>query len=477
MSDKTPIYIIGAGLAGSECAYQLAKRGLLVELIEMRPKKSSPAHMTTKPAELVCSNSFRSNDVSNAVGLLKEEMAKLDSLVIEAAYQAKVPAGSSLAVDRDVFSNSIQSKLNQFKNLTIRHDVVMGFERDGGQLFINLESGENLKCSKVVIATGPLTDEPLAKWILESMSEEYLYFYDSIAPIVDRDSINMDIAFRASRYGKGETAEGDYINCPMDQNQYEKFIEDINAAELVAVKDFDQAQFFDGCLPIEEMVRRGAETLRYGPLKPVGLAKDWVADIKDLKKTDKSKRPHAVVQLRQDNLHNSLYNMVGFQTRLKWPDQKRIFRSIPGLEQAEFHRMGAMHRNTYICSPKVLKNGMTHQAFPEIHFAGQITGCEGYVESAAVGLYVGLFISKQIFGANELTHPPQSTALGALIHHILNADGDNYQPMNINFGLFSELTEPVKKFDRKLLRVKTALNQFRQWYYQNLSDLENQRAA
>lgn len=456
MSRKVyPVCIVGSGLAGSECAWQLLKRGFEIAMIEMRPARMSPAHHTAKPAELVCSNSLRSNDIANAVGLLKEEMASLDSVVIRSAYKSRVPAGSALAVDRDVFSDFISEALGSYKNLAKIQDVVVAINKSQDIIDVVLESGESVFCSHVVVATGPLTDEKLATWISNLTGEDSLYFYDSIAPIVEFDSIDMKRAFRGNRYGKGDDNEGDYINCPLSQEQYERFIDEINNAELTPVHDFDKAQFFDGCLPIEEMVRRGRETLRFGPMKPVGF--------NEVTETP----PHAIVQLRQDNVHGTLYNMVGFQTRMKWGEQKRIFKMIPGLENAEFVRLGAMHRNTYLCSPRQLGEGLESNRFAGLYFAGQITGCEGYVESAATGMYVGIYLSKKLCLKN-LPLPPQETALGALVHHILRGSPENYQPMNVNFGLFSPLEQRVKKFDKKMEIVKRAVRNFREWCYDHV---------
>lgn len=449
-SQKFPICVIGAGLAGCECAWQLAKYGVEVALIEMRPHVKTPAHHTGNPAELVCSNSFRSNDRHNAVGLLKEEMQTLDSLIVRAAYKAQVPAGSALAVDREVFSKAVVDGLNSLSVISKFSETVVNIEKQGDLFSVFCESGKKIECARCVIATGPLTHDKLAKWIATKTGENHLYFYDSIAPIVEGESLNTEITFRASRYGKGDA---DYINCPMTKDQYENFIKEIAVAELVAVHDFDRAQFFEGCLPIEEMVRRGPETLRYGPLKPVGI----------IHPDHPEKKYHAVVQLRQDNLHATLFNMVGFQTRLKWGEQQRIFRKIPGLENVEFVRLGSMHRNTYICSPKLLHEGLELKSLPGIHFVGQITGCEGYVESAAVGLYVGLVLSNLIKTKKILSLPPSTTALGALISHILHADPENYQPMNVNFGLFKPLEAKFKKSDKKMELVKRASEDLREW--------------
>ena len=458
------VVIIGAGLAGSECAYQLAKRGIAVGLIEMRPHKMTPAHTTGDPAELVCSNSFRSNDIHNAVGLIKDEMRCLDALTMRAANLARVPAGSALAVDRAVFSRAVGEGLASLEKIRRVNGEVIGITRDGDVTVVRLSDGQCLSCQAVVIATGPLTAEPLSKWIASHMGGQHLYFYDAIAPIVAADSINMSLAFKASRYGKGDDAAGDYLNCPFTGEQYEIFINSVRGAELTEVHDFDKAQFFEGCLPIEVMAARGLDVLRYGPMKPVGLTDPRHPEA----------RPHAVVQLRQDNLHASLYNMVGFQTRMKWGEQKRVFRLIPGLENAEFVRLGAMHRNTYLCSPRVLDAGMELKSFAHVHFAGQMTGCEGYVESAAVGLSVGLFLAERLQKRRDLLPPPPTTALGALLRHILKADPDRFQPMNINFGLFEDLPSHVRKSDKKQKLVARAQNDFHQWICNNSIDLTNQ---
>lgn len=455
MHSSFPVIVIGSGLAGSECAWQLAKRGIPVTLIEMRPQKMTPAHATGNPAELVCSNSLRSNDLFNAVGLLKEEMSCLDSLIIRAAHVAKVPAGSALAVDREVFSKTVEASLRSMPLIEWRQGEVVELVKNENAVAAILQNGEHLAGSHVVLATGPLTADQLSKWIAAQTGQEQLYFYDSIAPIVDRDSIDMTIAFKGSRYEKGEDQAGDYLNCPMNEAQYENFLSAVQAAELAEVHDFDRAQFFEGCLPIEVMAARGIDTLRFGPMKPVGLVNPQRPE----------ERPHAVVQLRQDNLHATLYNMVGFQTRMKWGEQKRIFRMIPGLEKAEFVRLGSMHRNTYLCSPRVLSEGMELKSLAGVNFAGQITGCEGYVESAAVGLYVGLFLARQILQKSHLLSPPPTTALGALVRHILKAEPEHYQPMNINFGLFDALPESRKKSERKAQMVGRAFADFREWFY------------
>ena len=448
-----PVCVIGAGLAGSEAAYQLAKRGIAVALVEMRPKKMTPAHQTGLAAELVCSNSLRSDDPHNAVGLLKREMELLDSLVIRAARETCVPAGSALAVDRSRFSRSITSALKEFPLISWFEDEAVDLASGEKGIVVHLESGQKIGARRVLIASGPLTSDPLGQCIKQSTGEAFLYFYDSIAPIVEASSIKMNIAFRASRYGRGDVTDGDYLNCPMTREEYENFVEAIAQAKLAEVHDFDRAQFFEGCLPIEEMVRRGPETLAFGPMKPVGLVNPHRPD----------EKPYAVVQLRQDNLHASLYNMVGFQTRMKWPEQSRIFRMIPGLKEAEFVRFGSMHRNTYVCSPAVLNECFELRQFPGVHLAGQITGCEGYVESAAIGLHVGYLLSSVEYGKLPYSTPPPTTALGALIHHILHADPRDFQPMNVNFGLFAPLEGKIRKTEKKELFVSRAFGDIRAW--------------
>lgn len=449
-----PVCVIGAGLAGSECAWQLSRQNIPVALVEMRPGQKSPAHHGDKCAELVCSNSLRSNDIMNAVGLLKEEMASLDSLVVRAAYKTRVPAGSALAVDREAFSEIVTETLSRQSLITRISGEVVAIESGDGIHSVVMEGGARIAAQRVVIASGPLTADTLSRWIAGAMGREYLYFYDAIAPIVEKDSIDMTVAFKASRWGKGDEDEGDYINCAMDKAQYEAFVLAVQNAELVEVHDFDKAQFFEGCLPIEVMASRGMEVLNHGPMKPIGIRSPYKPEV----------LPAAVVQLRQDNLHGSLYNMVGFQTRMKWGEQQRVFRTIPGLERAEFVRMGSMHRNTYVCSPLVLGDAMELKSRPGIHLAGQITGCEGYVESAAIGLYVGRAIAKLNAGS-FLPAPPPVTALGALVHHILKADPNAYQPMNVNFGLLPPLERNFAKMEKKSELVKRAMLEFRRWYY------------
>ena len=423
------VHIIGGGLAGSEAAWQLARRGIRVKLSEMRGTgERSPAHQTDALAELVCSNSFRSDDhTSNAVGLLHQEMRECNSLIMRAAVKAQVPAGSALAVDRDVFSAEVEAALAAIPNLTVvreRVDVLP-------------EAGLTL------VATGPLTAPLLADSIGLATGLEGLAFFDAIAPIVYRDSINMDICWMASRWDKGETK--DYINCPMTREQYAAFHAGLMAGEKTEFKEWEaNTPYFDGCMPIEVMAERGFETLRFGPMKPVGLDNPHTAT----PEFPTGRWPYAVVQLRQDNKLGTLWNMVGFQTKLKHAEQVRLFRTIPGLETAEFARLGGLHRNTFLNSPRLLDRQLRLKTAPHIRFAGQITGCEGYVESSAVGLLAALMIAAEL-GGREWESPPRTTALGALLSHITgDAEAETYQPMNINFGLFPPLHD-VKKKARK----------------------------
>jgi methylenetetrahydrofolate--tRNA-(uracil-5-)-methyltransferase len=403
------IHIIGGGLAGSEAAWQAANSGARVVLHEMRPVRGTDAHQTDSLAELVCSNSLRSDDwENNAVGLLHEEMRRCGSLVMRAADAHKLPAGGALAVDRHGFSAEITRAIESHSNIEIQREEIAGLPPK--------------EWGSVIIATGPLTSPALAVAIRASSGEESLSFFDAIAPIVHRESIDMNAAWMQSRYDKGDGA--DYINCPMDKEQYEAFIAALIAGEKTEFKEWEKSTpYFEGCLPIEVMAERGAETLRFGPMKPVGLCD-----------TRTGRRPYAVVQLRQDNALGTLWNMVGFQTKLKHGEQTRIFRMIPGLENAQFARLGGLHRNTFINSPALLDEKLRLKTDPRLRFAGQITGVEGYVESAAIGLLAGRF------AAGESAAPPATTALGALIAHITKgADAKTFQPMNVNFGLFPEL--------------------------------------
>ena len=407
------VSVIGGGLAGCEAAYQIAKRGVKVKLYEMRPKNYSPAHSSDKLAEIVCSNSFKSNKITNACGLLKEELRLLDSLLIKCADETCVPAGQALAVDRDSFSDLVTSKLEAMENVEIIRDEV-----------------EKIPEGKVVIATGPLTSEKFSKEILNLIGKEYLSFYDAAAPIVTYESINLEKTFRADRYGKGDS---DYINCPMNEEEYTKFYNELINAENVELKQFEKGDLFEGCIPIEQMAKRGEKTLLFGTLKPVGF--------------DKNGRPHAVVQLRQDNKEGTLYNLVGFQTNLKFNEQKRVFSLIPGLENAEFVRYGVMHRNTYINSPEILSSTFNMNNNKEIYFAGQITGVEGYVESIASGLAAGINVAKQALNEGKFVLP-DITVLGALTKYI-NTPNRNFQPMNANFGIIRPLTLNIRDKIRK----------------------------
>lgn len=427
------VTIVGAGLAGSEAAWQLAGRGHRVRLVEMRPAKKSEAHKTGDFAELVCSNSLRGADLKNAVGLLKEEMRRLGSLVMRSADRNAVPGGGALVVDREGFSKFITEAIRGHPLIEVVNEEVTALDAAPG--------------SPLLIATGPLTSPALAEQIARLTGSESLYFYDSIAPIVEADSVNLDIAFRASRYDKGEA---DYLNCPMNREEYEAFVAALVAAEKVPTKDFERPKFFEGCLPVEVMAERGRDTLAFGPMKPVGLIDPRTG-----------KRPHAVVQLRQDDLHATLYNMVGFQTRMKYPEQQRVFRMIPGLERAEFVRLGSMHRNTFINAPRLLSPRLELKSRPGIYFAGQMIGVEGYVESAAMGLYAGLVLAEFLPG-RELPAPPPDTALGALVRHISLASEQDFQPMNVNFGLM-EIPPPYRRKERRLDLARHALDQLENW--------------
>jgi len=427
------VHIIGGGLAGSEAAWQLAQSGIPVVLHEMRPERSTEAHKTDGLAELVCSNSFRSDDAEhNAVGLLHEEMRRLGSLIMRAGDTNQVPAGGALAVDRDGFSNAVTQALETHPLITIER----------GEIELPRDEWDS-----VIIATGPLTSPDLAANIRKLTGEDQLAFFDAIAPIVHRDSIDMSQAWFQSRYDKaGPGGSGaDYINCPLTREQYEAFVDALLTGDKTVFKEWEAATpYFDGCLPVEVMAERGRETLRYGPMKPIGLTNPHQPDVK----------PYAVVQLRQDNKLGTLYNMVGFQTKLKHGEQVRVFRTIPGLQNAEFARLGGLHRNTFLNSPKLLDTTLRLKANTRWRFAGQITGCEGYVESAAVGLMAGRFAAAERRG-ETLTAPPPTTAHGAVLAHItgghietIDSGRSSFQPMNVNFGLFPPLAEPPE-FDRK----------------------------
>lgn len=435
------IHIIGGGLAGSEAAWQLAQAGVKVRLSEMRGSGDmTPAHQTDGLAELVCSNSFRSDDADrNAVGLLHQEMRTLDSLIMAAADKAKVPAGSALAVDRDIFSDIVTNALSEHPNIRIVRERIDTLPHEG----------------PTIIATGPLTAMSLAQSIGAATGEDALAFFDAIAPIVHRDSIDMDICWMASRWDKvGPEGDGkDYINCPMDKDQYLAFHRGLIEGEKTEFKEWEKdTPYFEGCMPIEVMAARGVDTLRFGPMKPVGL---------DNPRT--GRWPYAVVQLRQDNKLGTLWNMVGFQTKLKHGAQVELFRTIPGLQKAEFARLGGLHRNTFINSPRLLDGQLRLRKAPHIRFAGQITGCEGYVESASVGLMAGRFAAAELQG-RSLETPPVTTALGALLGHITGgAEASDFQPMNVNFGLFPPPQEPVHKKARKEAYTSRARADLRDW--------------
>ncbi len=454
-----PVHIIGAGLAGSEAAWQVAERGVPVILHEMRPERMTDAHQTGGFAELVCSNSFRSDDaLGNAVGLLHEEMRRANSLIMGMGDMVKLPAGGALAVDRDGFSDAVTTVLSAHPNITIEYGEVKGLPPKAW--------------GNTIIATGPLTAPALAQDILKTTGEDSLAFFDAIAPIVYKDSIDFDVAWFQSRYDKkGPGGDGaDYINCPMNKVQYERFIEALMDAEKTEFKDFEKdTPYFESCLPIEVMASRGPETLRFGPMKPVGLTNPHQPDVK----------AHAIVQLRQDNALGTLYNMVGFQTKMKYGAQTEIFKTIPGLEKAVFARLGGIHRNTFINSPKLLNQQLQLKVRPDLRFAGQIMGVEGYVESAALGLVTGRMAAAQALGETYVT-PPKTTALGALVEHVtggfMEGPKAKFQPMNVNFGLFPPIEDIVYRDEngqrirgknktrfRKRLMAERALRDIQSW--------------
>ena len=447
---REPIQIIGGGLAGSEAAWQLAERGHDVVIHEMRPLRPTPAHKTDRLAELVCSNTFKSTETTNAHGLLKAEMRTLGSLILEAADAARVPGGSALTVDRDVFSFAVHDRLTSHARVHLTRDEATSLPEVG------------------IVATGPLTSESLASAIGAALGVESLAFYDAIAPIVAADSINEQMTFRASRYGKetmpngeqgtgnGERGTGNeagaYINCPMTQEQYDAFLDALLEADQASVHDFDSIPYFEGCMPVEEMARRGRDTLRFGPMKPVGLRNPRTGRL-----------AHAVVQLRREDGAGRMWNLVGFQTRLRYPEQQRVFRMIPGLQDAEFLRYGSIHRNSYINSPAALSPYLGLRTRPTTLFAGQLTGVEGYTESAATGLLAGINLSRLVNG-EEPSLPPSSTMLGALYRYLRDADPRYFQPMNANFGLVDELSTPVR--DKRVKReqlAERALADMRKW--------------
>ncbi|WP_159648599.1 methylenetetrahydrofolate--tRNA-(uracil(54)-C(5))-methyltransferase (FADH(2)-oxidizing) TrmFO [Erysipelothrix aquatica] len=415
---QAQVRVIGAGLAGSEAAYQLAKRGYHVELVEMRPVKMTPAHVTHNFAELVCSNSFRSDDITNAVGLLKQEMRMLDSLIMRMGEQHKLPAGSALAVDRVGFSEAVSEAIRTMDNIQIINQEVVALDD-----------------VPTIVATGPLTSDTFSEYLMNYLGHSELHFYDAIAPIVSVEGINFDIAYRKSRYDKGDGQ--DYINCPMTRDEFDAFYRAILESEEAAARDFEDIKVFEGCMPVEVMARRGIKTMLFGPLKPVGLEKP------------DGTRPYAVVQLRQDNAAGSLYNLVGFQTRLKWSDQKRIIQMIPGLENAEIVRYGVMHRNTFIKSPLILNKHFQTLKRESLFFAGQISGVEGYVESAASGLYAALNMMHYLEG-KELINLSTETVMGSMAQYIASANPNHFQPMNANFGLLGNRLK-----DREAMAVRS----------------------
>lgn len=428
--NELTINVIGAGLAGSEAAWQIARRGVKVRLFEMRPVKQTPAHHTDKFAELVCSNSLRADTLTNAVGVLKAEMRELDSVIIAAADACSVPAGGALAVDRHEFAAKVTEMVGGHENVTVVHEEVTTVP-DG----------------PTVIATGPLTSIDLSKQLKEVTGEDYLYFYDAAAPILEKSSINMEKVYLKSRYDKGDAA---YLNCPLSEEEFNLFYEALISAETAPVKNFEKEVFFEGCMPIEVMAKRGQKTMLFGPMKPVGLEDPKTG-----------KRPFAVVQLRQDDTAGTLFNIVGFQTHLKWGAQKEVIHLIPGLENAEIVRYGVMHRNTFINSPKVLKATYQSRHRADLFFAGQMTGVEGYVESAASGLVAGINASRQIMGSTPIEFP-QETAMGSMAKYITTANPDHFQPMNANFGLFPELPVKIKgKQERNLQYAERALETIR----------------
>ncbi|WP_078430706.1 FADH(2)-oxidizing methylenetetrahydrofolate--tRNA-(uracil(54)-C(5))-methyltransferase TrmFO [Alkalihalobacterium alkalinitrilicum] len=406
------INVVGAGLAGSEAAWQIANLGIPVHLYEMRPVKQTPAHHTDKFAELVCSNSLRANTLTNAVGVLKEEMRILNSVIISSADACSVPAGGALAVDRHEFAEHVTSRVRNHQLVTVMNEEV-----------------SQIPDGPTVIATGPLTSESLSKDLKALTGEEYLYFYDAAAPIIEKDSIDMNKVYLKSRYDKGEAA---YLNCPMTEEEFDRFYEALISAETVPLKEFEKEIFFEGCMPIEVMAQRGKKTMLFGPMKPVGL-----------EHPETGKRPYAVVQLRQDNQSGTLYNIVGFQTHLKWGPQKEVLKLIPGLENAEVVRYGVMHRNTFINSPKVLRPTYQFKERDDLFFAGQITGVEGYVESAASGLIAGINAARFV-EQKELCVFPEETTIGSMAQYITTANPKNFQPMNANFGLLKPLEQRIK---------------------------------
>ncbi len=440
------VIIVGGGLAGSECAWQLAQLGISSTLIEQRPVQSTEAHKTSGLGELVCSNSLKSTDAESAPALLKSELADLDSLILKCAFESQVPAGQALAVDREKFSALITQKIESNSKIQVVREPVQHFE----ELLIQTKNGFR----PVVLATGPLTSKALAQSLSQIIGTQ-LYFYDAIAPIISGPSINKEIAFAQNRRNRGNeasTEEGDYLNCPFSEEEYNRFIAALGAAEKVEFQEFEKALYFQGCQPIEALLERGPMTLAFGPMKPVGLTDPRTG-----------RQPYAVVQLRREDSEGRSWNLVGFQTKLKYPEQKKVFSLIPGLENAEFYRYGSLHRNTYINSPALLDSNFSLKNFPALHFAGQITGVEGYLESSAIGALVGRLLALKMRGVDGAPLPPATTAIGALAHAIINGRLKNFQPMNINWGLvpLNEINERDKEKKQKLLT--RARRHFKHW--------------
>ncbi len=434
---KNKVNVIGCGLAGAEATYQLSKRGILVELYEMKPTKFSPAHTNPNFAEVVCSNSFKSDELSTASGCLKAEMRELDSLILKCAEKAKVPAGSALAVDRNKFSEIVTNEIKNLKGVTIHNEEVKTIDTT------------NL----TIIATGPLTSDALSSEIAKLLGSESLHFYDASAPVVDAETIDMTKVFKDARYGKGES---DYINCPMNKDEYYAFVDALTSAERVELHEFEKAEIFEGCMPVEVMASRGRESLRFGTLRPVGF------------RYENGERPYAVVQLRKESTENELYNLVGFQTNLKFGEQKRVFSMIPALKNADFVKYGVMHRNSYICAPKHLNYDFSLKKNENIYIAGQLSGVEGYMESTASGLVAGIALANKIHG-KSLDILPKTTIIGAITNYICTASSENFQPMNANFGILPALDVIIKdKSQRKLAYSERAIQDIKKYKEQNL---------
>lgn len=438
MNKMNRVNVIGLGLAGSEAVYQLAKRGILVDAYEMKPTKFSPAHESENFAEIVCSNSFKSDDLGTASGCLKAEMRELDSLILKCAEKTKVPAGSALAIDRDKFSELVTSEIKKLKGVTIHTEEVTKIDLS----------------VPTIIATGPLTSDALSSEIIKLLGEDNLHFYDASAPIIDGSTIIKEKTFTAGRYGKGES---DYINCPMNKDEYYKFIDELVSAEKIELHSFEKKEIFDGCMPVEVMASRGRDTLRFGPLRPVGLL------------DNDGNRPYAVVQLRKESTENELYNIVGFQTNLKFGEQKRVFSLIPALADADFVKYGVMHRNSYICAPKYLNADFSVKGYDNLYISGQLSGVEGYMESTASGLVAGIALANKMLG-KSIAMLPKTTIIGAVVNYLVTASAVNFQPMNANFGILPPLDEKIKdKALKKLAYSNRAINDIK-LYKENNND-------